>query len=458
MSDVFPLIPLQGGSPLTYLVVAGLVGTAFGFFLERSGFGSAKKLTSVFTLRDWDVYRVMFTALVTAMVGAQLLSAFGWMELGLLEVGTTYLWPMFIGGLVFGVGFYIGGFCPGTAVVAAVRGRFDAVVFLVGIVLGIYGFALFFDGAGQASWFQSFYAPVGATVQSLNGHPLAWLLAIAIAIGVIVSFRYLYIFEQRYRMLTPVQLKAKEPRPPAVRPQAGRSTRAIIGLAAALAVVLGVFAVGSEESQLLAIGSVRPTPVAADSEPVPAVDALSLVGWIVSDAHRVAEETPPNSYVLDLRDEAERTAVPIRGTVVVPPAEDRIEAVMDVLDDLLTTADRNKPLVIVDRDNASSAQQLVAELRVQGINALMLDGGAATWQADVLAADAAWPDWVIGSAAESTTSLAAPRMADYHDDVRAWMTGTTADVPSYLSIPGTEQLPSETATVIATGSGGGGCG
>jgi uncharacterized membrane protein YedE/YeeE/rhodanese-related sulfurtransferase len=458
MSDIFPFIPLQGGSPLTYLVVAGLVGTAFGFFLERSGFGSSKKLTAVFTLRDWDVYRVMFTALVTAMVGAQLLSAFGWMELRLLEVGTTYLWPMFIGGLVFGVGFYIGGFCPGTAVVAAVRGRLDAVVFLVGIVLGIYGFALFFDGAGQASWFQSFYAPAGATVQSFNGHPLAWLLAIAIGIGVMVSFRYLYIFEQRYRMLTPAQLKAKEPRPQAVRPRAGRSTRAVIGVAAALAVVLGVFAVGSEESELLAIGSVRPTPVAADRDSVPAVDALSLVGWIVSDAHRVAEETPPNSYVLDLRDETERTAVPIRGTVVVPPAEDRLGAVMDVLDDLLTPADRNKPLVIIDRDNALSAQQLVADLRVQGINALLLEGGATAWQTHILAVDAAWPEWVVGGATESTTSLAAPSMADYHDDVRAWMTGTTADVPYYLSIPGTEQLPSEAATVVATGSGGGGCG
>jgi 3-mercaptopyruvate sulfurtransferase SseA len=162
--------------------------------------------------------------------------------------------------------------------------------------------------------------------------------------------------------------------------------------------------------------------------------------------------------VLDLRDETERTAVPIRGTVVVPPADDRMEAVMDVLDDLLTPADRNKPLVIVDQDNDSSAQRLVADLRVQGINALLLDGGAATWQADVLAADATWPDWVVGGAAESTISLAAPRMADYHDDVRAWMTGTTVDVPSYLSIPGTEQLPSEAATVVATGSGGGGCG
>ena len=238
MNEVLPLVPISGSSPLTYLLLSALVGTSFGFFLERSGFGSAKKLTAVFTLRDWGVYRVMFTALVTAMVGAQLLAAIGWMELGLLKVGTSYLAPMFFGGILFGVGFYFGGFCPGTAVVSAVRGRLDAVVFLVGIVLGIYGFALFFDGAGQASWFQNFYAPASATVQSLNGHSLAWIVAIAVAAGVMVSFRYLYIFEQRFAMLTPEQLKNRKPRPTAVKPKAARSTQAIVGFSAVLAVVL----------------------------------------------------------------------------------------------------------------------------------------------------------------------------------------------------------------------------
>jgi len=458
MSDLFPLIPLSGGSPLTYLVVAGIVGTAFGFFLERSGFGSSKKLTAVFTLRDWDVYRVMFTALVTAMVGAQLFSAFGWMELGLLEVGTSYLGAMFVGGLVFGVGFYVGGFCPGTAVVAAVRGRLDAIVFLVGIVLGIYGFAAFFDGAGQASWFQSFYAPASATAMSLTEHPLAWLLAIGIGIGVMVSFRYLYIVEQRYAMLTPAQLAAKQPRQQAVRPQTAKSTRIVIGVAAAVAVVLGVSAIGSDEPEVLAIGSDRPVSVDVDADPVPAVDALSLVGWIVSDAHRIAEETPPNSHILDLRSEAGRNAIPIQGTLVVPEGEDRLETVMEVLDGLLNPVDKNKPLVIVDDYDSAVAAAIVVDLRVQGINAMLLDGGAAAWQAEVLAADATWPEWVVGSAAESTTSMTVPTVAAYHDEVRAWMTGTTVDVPAYRSIPGTEQLPSEAATVIATGSGGGGCG
>ncbi len=458
MSTIFPILPLDGGSPTTYLVMAAVVGIAFGFFLERSGFGSAKKLTAVFILRDWGVYRVMFTALVTAMIGAQLMSAFGWMDLGLLELSTTFFWPMLVGGLLFGVGFYFGGFCPGTAVVSAVRGRLDAWVFLVGIVLGIYGFALFYDGAGQASWFQSFYAPAGAAVQSLNGHPLAWVVAIAITGGVILSFRYLYIFEQRFALRTPEQL-AGEPRPPVAKPHAGRSTRVVIGLAGALAIVLAVFSVGADEPDILAVGSEVPTAVAVDEAQVPSIDALSLAGWIVADANRIAEETPPNSHVLDLRDEQVRAEIPMQGTVVVPQSDDQYESALAVLDDLLvTTADKNKPLVVVDKDQSETARTIVTDLRLQGVNALLLDGGDAAWQADVLGTDATWPEWTVAGGEGTTTSSTVPSVAEYQDEVRAWMTGTTLAVPAYLSIPGTEQLPSEAATVVATGGGGGGCG
>jgi hypothetical protein len=94
MSTAFPFVPLFGSSPYVYLFFAALIGLAFGWFLERSGFGSAKMLTSVFTLRNFQVYKVMFTALLTAMIGAQLLGAVGLMDLRLLEVNTTYILPM----------------------------------------------------------------------------------------------------------------------------------------------------------------------------------------------------------------------------------------------------------------------------------------------------------------------------------------------------------------------------
>lgn len=461
MTAAFPLVPLHGSSPLIYLLMAAVMGAGFGFFLERSGFGSAKRLTAVFTLRDWQVYRVMFTALVTAMIGAQLLAAVELLDLGLLELSTTYLWPMSLGGILFGVGFYVGGFCPGTAVVSVVSGRLDGLVFLVGIVLGIYGFALFFDGPGQASWFQSFYLPVGAAVQALDEFAPAWVWVIGITAAVILSFVYLYIFEQRFAMLTPEQLKDAGDRPPAVRPRAGRTAKVTVALATTLAVGIAVLQIGNDEPTVVAAGSDIPAAVAVDSESVPVVDSLSLVGWIVSDAHRLAADTPPNCHVLDLRTEQQRAAIPIRGTLVLPAVNTRSEqheAALAVLDDVLTTADKNKPLVIVDSEDSNAASDLVADLRVQGLNALLLDGGAGAWQDNVLSADSIWPEWVVGTTAGFESPTPIPGVAVYHDLVRSWMTGNTDEAPAYMSIPGTVQLPSEAATVVATGSGGGGCG
>ena len=461
MSTIFPLVPLSGSGPYVYLFFAALIGIAFGWFLERSGFGSAKMLTSVFTLRNFQVYKVMFTALLTAMIGAQVLGAVGLMDLGLLEVNTTLILPMTLGGLLFGAGFYFGGFCPGTAVVALVRGRLDGLYFLVGIILGIYGFTLFFDGPGQASWFQSFYLPSGASVMTVLQSPYAWLWVAGITVLVLLSFRYLYIVVQRFSLRTPEELESDEPRDPVVRPKAPKATRIAAMFALLLVAVLGVLQVGDSEPEIVAIGSEIPAVVSVDSASVPVVDPLSLAGWLIADANRVAEDKPPNSHVIDLRTEEEREAVPVRHALVVLPCdtrEDEFAATVTMLNHVLTGADRNKPLVVVDDGQSRAGSDLVEDLRVQGINAMLLEGGSIAWQEKVLSEDAAWPEWIVDTTAATETSAPIPSVDDYHDEVRFWMTDDLSAAPAYMPIPGTMQLPSEAATVVATGGGGGGCG
>jgi uncharacterized protein len=122
------------------LVVAFIIGIGFGFFLERAGFGSGRKLAAQFYFTDLTVFKVMFTAIVTAMVGLFWLSIIGIVDLSLVYVSPTYLLPQIAGGLILGVGFVIGGYCPGTSCVAAATGRYDGMIYLLGIIAGIVVF------------------------------------------------------------------------------------------------------------------------------------------------------------------------------------------------------------------------------------------------------------------------------------------------------------------------------
>ncbi len=126
------------------LQLAGLIGFFFGFVLERAGFGDARKLTAVFYLRDFAVLKVMFTAIVVCMIVLLYFSVFGWIDLSRVHVLPTYVWPQLVGGLVLGIGFVMGGYCPTTSVVAAVSGKLDALIFLVGMILGVFLFAELF--------------------------------------------------------------------------------------------------------------------------------------------------------------------------------------------------------------------------------------------------------------------------------------------------------------------------
>jgi uncharacterized protein len=139
-----PFYPQDAFSDEVSLVLAVVIGIGFGFFLERAGFGSARKLVSQFYLDDLAVFKVMFTAIVTAMLGLWLLSEVGFLDLSLVSLVPTYWIAQIVGGLVLGVGFVVGGYCPGTSIVSTATGRLDGLVYLVGFAAGTLGFALAF--------------------------------------------------------------------------------------------------------------------------------------------------------------------------------------------------------------------------------------------------------------------------------------------------------------------------
>ncbi|MEN8129242.1 MAG: YeeE/YedE thiosulfate transporter family protein [Pseudomonadota bacterium] len=120
----------------TNLGLAVLLGFLFGFTLQRLGYTHGTKIGRVFYMRDVDVPIGMFSAIVTAMLGFWGLSLLGLIDTAQFYFLPTYLFPMAVGGVIFGVGMAVGGYCPGTALASTFTGKIDALIFLVGFFIG----------------------------------------------------------------------------------------------------------------------------------------------------------------------------------------------------------------------------------------------------------------------------------------------------------------------------------
>lgn len=145
MDPLAPVSKIAEWSPNALIVAAALLGVGFGFVLERAGFGNAKTLAGQWYGYNFSVLRVMFTAIVVAMVGLFGLHYLGVVDFSLVYVNETFVWPQLVGGLIFGVGFAVGQYCPGTAVVACATGKIDAMVFMSGFFGGLLLFFFAYD-------------------------------------------------------------------------------------------------------------------------------------------------------------------------------------------------------------------------------------------------------------------------------------------------------------------------
>jgi len=123
------------------MITAFLIGTGFGFALEQGGFSSSRKLAGMFYGYDTTVLKVFFTAAIVAMIGSQLMSYLGLLNLNQVYVNEFYVTASIVGGIIMGAGFIMGGFCPGTGLCAMSIGKIDAIVFVAGGLAGAFIFA-----------------------------------------------------------------------------------------------------------------------------------------------------------------------------------------------------------------------------------------------------------------------------------------------------------------------------
>mgnify|MGYP003546952561 FL=1 len=164
------------------LIIAFVIGIAFGIALEKGGFGRATILSAQFYFTNMRVLKVMFTAIVTAMIGLYFLSVIGFVDLYLVYLTQTNLLPMAVGGLIAGLGFIIGGYCPGTSMVAVATGKLDAMIFVAGMIFGILVFGEMFPGI--ENFFNSGFMGTVSLPTYLNlSYGLVVFLVVLMAVG-----------------------------------------------------------------------------------------------------------------------------------------------------------------------------------------------------------------------------------------------------------------------------------
>ena len=196
---------------MTDLLIAFAIGVAFGFALERAGLGSARKLTGQFFLRDFTVLKVMFSAILTAMLGTFWLGRLGLIDVAFLYIPDTHLLPQLAGGAIFGLGFALAGLCPGTSCVAAATGRGDGAAVVAGLFAGVTATGLFFsrlqpfyESGGGRAWTlpQLLHLPYGVVVLLVVAMALAAFAAVNVIakdVDVDVHLRRLVPPERRRR-------------------------------------------------------------------------------------------------------------------------------------------------------------------------------------------------------------------------------------------------------------------
>ena len=177
------------------LWIALAIGIAFGWCLERSGMGSARKLAGQFYLTDLTVFKVMFSAIVTAMLGVFWLGWLGVVNVSRIYVPETFILPQLVGGIVFGVGFAIGGLCPGTSCVSAATGRVDGLMVVLGMFAGVLVTGALFSSL------EPFYnsTPRGQLTLPTLFHLPYGVVALAVVLVALGGFRVAELLESRSR-------------------------------------------------------------------------------------------------------------------------------------------------------------------------------------------------------------------------------------------------------------------
>ena len=374
----FPLdafTTVSAANPWTYVVFGG-IGFAFGYTLEMAGFGDSRKLAAQFYFKDLTVIKVMFTAIAVALT-----LLFGAVGLGLLDfshvwVNPTYLGSGLVGGLIMGVGFIVGGFCPTTSLASASTGRIDGMLFMLG---GFVGAFLFGETERH---FDNWYNSAGYYGRLTLDQVFGVSAPVVVLVIVLVALFMFWGSEQLERLVGRRDLSLE----PRLRK---------LGAAALLSAALAVLVVGSpsleDRYQRL---SFKRTEVAkqADGKPLTETHVYSademlgrrLVFTSPAEAFKARYLQAIKPIYLDVRSESDYNLYHLADSKNVP-----LERLEKIVPDLLSEPPANAVFITISNDEAAAnkAWKLLVASGVQ--NVYILEGGVNRWIATFGAQDAA---------------------------------------------------------------------
>jgi len=116
-----------------------IAGTVFGFSLHRAGFSRCAVVQNGLWIRDFTMFKVMLTAIVVGVIGVHVLAALA-PEMAHFKIKSLHLGGVIVGGLVFGIGMVLGGYCPGTAIVGFGSGVGEGMMAVLGGLTGALAF------------------------------------------------------------------------------------------------------------------------------------------------------------------------------------------------------------------------------------------------------------------------------------------------------------------------------
>jgi len=165
-------------------LLLGLVsGVLFGFLLQKGRVAKFRVIVGQFLFTDWTVVKIMLTAVAVGAVGVWAMLAMGWTE---LHIKPAAFGGVILGGLLFGFGMATFGYCPGTSVAACGEGRRDAMVGVLGMLVGAGIYVAAFPALQPMIKAMADFGKV-TMPQFVGGSPLLWAGGLAVVIAITLT-------------------------------------------------------------------------------------------------------------------------------------------------------------------------------------------------------------------------------------------------------------------------------